>query len=98
MTRSRTRQGALKQKPCRLVQPKKPPQVMKRRAGIDHIRSSPEYQVYLFALDAGLCHPVHEPDPDDLTASKRTWEAMVQSWRKGIRAGASFSLFVMSHL
>ena len=65
---------------------------MKRRRAVAHVRASYEHAIYLLAIDEGLCHPVHEPDPDDLTTSKRTWESLVQSWRKGIREGASICL------
>ena len=66
-----------------------PLQVQKRRAGVAAIRGLHAHALYTQAVQEGLCHPVYEPDPEDLEhLSKRDWERAVQGWRRGVEAGA----------
>ena len=57
----------------------------KRRAAVEAVKNSPEY-AFCSALDlsmVGAGSP--EPNPEDLTISKRSWEAAVMAWRNGLR-------------
>ena len=64
-------------------------QVQKRIRAVEAIRGLHAHALYLRSVSDGLCAPVYEPDPEDLEHfSKRAWEGAVQSWRRGIEAGA----------
>ena len=60
--------------------------VRKRTNGVDAIKRSPEYTYARRALAEGRIEslPV-EPDPTDLTVSKRKWEAGIQHWRRTLQ-------------
>ena len=59
--------------------------VMKRRAAILHIRSTPAYQRYARLQDVYSINGIPEPDPTDLSMSKRKFETSVMQWRNRLR-------------
>ena len=56
--------------------------VKKRVNAVCFIRSTAEFQRYQEQLQDGLVTIIAEPDPTDLTVSKRLWEKKVQQWRQ----------------
>ena len=60
--------------------------IRKRTNGVDAIKRSPEYTYARRALAEGRIEslPV-EPDPTDMTVSKRKWEAGIQHWRRTLQ-------------
>ena len=77
----------------------RPQQVEKRFRAVKAIRGLRAHALYVDAVNKGLCLPVYEPDPEDIEHfSKRAWETAVQSWRKGIEAGAQTLPTVEKHI
>ena len=60
--------------------------VRKRTNGYLAISRSPEYRTVLRLWIAGhVTHMPAEPNPADLTLSKRMWERAIQQWRSELR-------------
>ena len=60
--------------------------VRKRTNGYLAISRSPEYNTVLRLWIAGhVTHMPPEPNPADLTVSKRTWERAIQQWRSELQ-------------
>ena len=59
---------------------------MKRRAIDMHIRAVGTYQRYARLQQIHNIDNMSEPDADDLTISKRDFEASVQVWRNRLKA------------
>ena len=77
----------------------RPQQVEKRFRAVKAIRGLRAHALYVDAVHKGLCLPVYEPDPEDIEHfSKRAWETAVQSWRKGIEAGAQTLHTLKKHI
>ena len=60
--------------------------VLKRRNGIIYIKSTTEFARYQELLQEDKITRLAEPDPEDLSVPKRTWERQMQDWRIQLRA------------
>ena len=49
------------------------------------VKSSVEYHLALRREDTLLC----QPDPEDITMSKRSWEHAYMKWKHSVRAAAA---------
>ena len=60
--------------------------IRKRTNGYIAVKRSPEYSVvYCLWQEALIGSMPPEPDPADLTVSKRSWELSVQTWRSELK-------------
>ena len=58
----------------------------KRFCAFAHILRTPEYHIaYGLWIEGQVATMPPEPDPADLTVSKRAWEASIQAWRHELR-------------
>ena len=53
------------------------------------VKSSVEYHLALRREDTLLC----QPDPEDITMSKRSWEHAYMKWKQSVRAAAATERF-----
>ena len=68
------------------VDPDAARRIRKRINGFLAVRGSPEYSNAMRLWSLGHIHQMpDEPNPVDLTVSKRAWEASVQQWRRALR-------------
>ena len=59
----------------------------KRFRAFTHILRAPEYHTaYGLWIEGYLATMPNEPDPADLTVSKRAWEASIQAWRNELQS------------
>ena len=70
----------------------------KRREAVENVKMTVEYQLYVAVVPAHarqLTAP-QTPRYDDMTVTKRQWEALMGSWRNGLRewnaAAASYEI------
>ena len=61
----------------------------KRQAAVQMLKSSVEYHLALRREDTLLC----QPDPEDITMSKRSWEHAYMKWKQSVRAAAATERF-----
>ena len=62
--------------------------ITKRRDGVAAVCRSPQYVEMLIQVSTGVIPESDvpdEPDPHDLTISKRSWERDMQAWRTKIK-------------
>ena len=59
----------------------------KRVRAVQAIKAKPEYQAVAAVRAQGAVpnSAPRTPDPNDNTVSKRSWEAQVTTWRRGLR-------------
>ena len=56
----------------------------KRTAAVQMVKASVEYNLALRREDTLLC----QPDPEDITMSKRSWEHAYMKWKHSVRIGS----------